>query len=63
MTISKLRTNIHELEVQLNEMKIFYQNSEEQRESLKVDLNVQSNKIIDLEEEIYEAKRHYLDIL
>jgi hypothetical protein len=38
-------------------------NSEEQRNSLKEDLNDSNNKIISLEEELYESKTIQLELL
>ena len=56
-------TLIEQLKAQVEELEAELQNSVDQREDLKADLNDANEKVIGIEEELYESKSHQLNLL
>ena len=56
-------TLIDQLKAQIEELEAELQNSVDQREDLKADLNDANEKVIGIEEELYESKSHQLNLL
>ena len=59
----QLETVKKEMDFNINELNAELENSEDQREGLKKDINDTNDKIIVLEEDLYEAKTVQLEIL
>ena len=61
--VQKQKTLVKQLESMKDELQMELETSEDAREQLKMDLNDANEKIIQIEEELYESKTIQLELL